>query len=636
MKFLFNHIKNFIDQDITIEDLSEKLIQLGHENTFNQNIIDIEFTPNRGDCLSLLGIARDLGAFYKIKEIEFYNGEIKEYDINFKNTIKETCPNISFLKIDIDAINSNYLPYLKDYFDGFSLNKNNFFTDISNYLSYELGLPTHCYDAAYINDNLLILEDIELDKGIKFETLLNKKIELTGKNHVFTVDNKIINLAGVIGGKESSCSKETTSVIVECAYFKPESIIGKSIKYDIQSDAAYKFERGVDPGLQEKVLRRFIKIVQDHTNIKSIELYSETNLKEDNKINLDEQNINLILGTKISKKEYTEFLETIGFICKDNYIEVPSYRSDIKSQNDLAEEIARIIGFDNIIPQEIKIKSQTKKKLNLTEDKIKSFLIDKGFNEVINFPFNREELSNSIKVDNPLDSNKSFLRTSLKESLIQNLTYNERRQKDIIKIFEISDIYNSSGGEINYKKVLGLIASGREGHNYKDFNKIIDKNYLKSIFKDFTDTELEFLQVDRNEIQSKSKHPIFLLEIEIDDLLKDSKDYVAINKNLDDFKKYKPISEFPSTYRDLSFLIKDNLNLKELDNTILNFDNEFIKEVFMFDYYLNKETNATKAGYRFIFQSDKKTLVDSEIDSVMNKIISSCLEIDSIEIPGLK
>ena len=636
MKFLFNHIKNFIDQDITIEDLSEKLIQLGHENTFNQNIIDIEFTPNRGDCLSLLGIARDLGAFYKIKEIEFYNCEIKEYDINFKNTIKETCPNISFLKIDIDAINSNYLPYLKDYFDGFSLNKNNFFTDISNYLSYELGLPTHCYDAAYINDNLLILEDIELDKGIKFETLLNKKIELTGKNHVFTVDNKIINLAGVIGGKESSCSKETTSVIVECAYFKPESIIGKSIKYDIQSDAAYKFERGVDPGLQEKVLRRFIKIVQDHTNIKSIELYSETNLKEDNKINLDEQNINLILGTKISKKEYTEFLETIGFSCKDNYIEVPSYRSDIKSQNDLAEEIARIIGFDNIIPQEIKIKSQTKKKLNLTEDKIKSFLIDKGFNEVINFPFNREELSNSIKVDNPLDSNKSFLRTSLKESLIQNLTYNERRQKDIIKIFEISDIYNSSGGEINYKKVLGLIASGREGHNYKDFNKIIDKNYLKSIFKDFTDTELEFLQVDRNEIQSKSKHPIFLLEIEIDDLLKDSKDYVAINKNLDDFKKYKPISEFPSTYRDLSFLIKDNLNLKELDNTILNFDNEFIKEVFMFDYYLNKETNATKAGYRFIFQSDKKTLVDSEIDSVMNKIISSCLEIDSIEIPGLK
>ena len=231
MKFLFNHIRNFIDQDITIEDLSEKLIQLGHENTFNQNIIDIEFTPNRGDCLSLLGIARDLGAFYKIKEIEFYNGEIKEYDINFKNTIKETCPNISFLKIDIDAINSNYLPYLKDYFDGFSLNKNNFFTDISNYLSYELGLPTHCYDAAYINDNLLILEDIELDKGIKFETLLNKKIELTGKNHVFTVDNKIINLAGVIGGKESSCSKETTSVIVECAYFKPESIIGKSIKF---------------------------------------------------------------------------------------------------------------------------------------------------------------------------------------------------------------------------------------------------------------------------------------------------------------------------------------------------------------------------------------------------------------------
>tara|TARA_B100000965_G_scaffold124007_2_gene102649 strand:+ start:30979 stop:32883 length:1905 start_codon:yes stop_codon:yes gene_type:complete len=633
MKFSFNHIKNLVNQDISLDDLSEKLIQLGHENTFNKNIIDIEFTPNRGDCLSLLGITRDLGAFYKTKEIEFYENHINKYDFNFKNKVKDICPNISFLKIDVDNINVDYLPYLKEYFDDLGLNKNNFFTDISNYLSYELGLPTHCYDASFINNNLLTLE--EVNKDIEFETLLDKRILLTGKNYVFTINNEIINLAGIIGGKRSSCSKNTTSVIIECAYFKPESIIGKSIRYDIQSDASYKFERGVDPGLQEKVLRRFAKIVEDHTNIKSIELYSEAKHTQSAQIELDEEIVNSILGTNISKKDYIGLLNSIGLTCSDNLIKVPSYRSDIKSQNDLAEEVARIIGYDNIPSQKIKITSSIKTSSGSNESSVRHFLVDQGFNEVINFPFTENHSSNTIKVDNPLDSNKSYLRTRLKDSLVKNLIYNERRQKDIIKMFEISDIYNIDENGINSKRILGLIASGRLAKNYEGFNKIINEDYLKDIFKDITNDDIDFISIDRNEIDSKSKYPIFLLEIEINNLLENGKPYVSKNKKNNQFEKYKPISEFPSTYRDLSFLIKDETKLKELDNNIMNFANEFIKEVFMFDYYLDKKVNHIKAGYRIIFQSNEKTLTDIEIDTVMDKIIRSCLEINSIDIPGL-
>ena len=207
MKIAYSHLVKYIDEKPTIEQLSESLFQLGHEHEIEGNIFDMEFTPNRGDCLSIKGLLRDLAVFYDIKySQEIYNKQLPKLNIDFENQSENICPQITFLKLEIDKIPELYESFLEDYFSDLGVNKNNFFTDVSNYLSYEAGQPTHCYDANKINAKL-VFHEIETDED--FETLLGKKISLSGKNAVFSMNNKPINLAGVVGGMSTSCTTKT-------------------------------------------------------------------------------------------------------------------------------------------------------------------------------------------------------------------------------------------------------------------------------------------------------------------------------------------------------------------------------------------------------------------------------------------
>jgi len=227
MKIAYSHLVQHIAENPSIKQVSDSLFQLGHEHEIDGNIFDMEFTPNRGDCLSITGLLRDLAVFYTVDlNREIFTEKLEELQLDFKNLSKSTCPQISFLKLEIDQVPEIYKDSLDDYFLDLGLNKNNFFTDISNYLSYETGQPTHCYDANTMSGKLLFHE---IEKNEEFEILLGKKITLTGKNSVFSLNNEVINLAGVVGGKSTSCSANTKTVIVECAFFQPEAIIGKSV-----------------------------------------------------------------------------------------------------------------------------------------------------------------------------------------------------------------------------------------------------------------------------------------------------------------------------------------------------------------------------------------------------------------------
>ena len=204
MKISYNHLVNHIKENPSIEMVSESLFQLGHEHEIDGDILDMELTPNRGDCLSVKGLLRDLSVFYTVNLKEkIYNEKIDELQLDFENLSHNTCPKISFLKMEIDKIPKEYNQYLNDYFMKFNLNKNNFFTDVSNYLSYETGQPTHCYDATKINGKL-VLQESEINQ--EFHTLLDKKINLSDKNSFFSINDEIVNLAGVVGGKNTACS----------------------------------------------------------------------------------------------------------------------------------------------------------------------------------------------------------------------------------------------------------------------------------------------------------------------------------------------------------------------------------------------------------------------------------------------
>ena len=634
MKIAYRHLVQHIEETPSIEDISNKLFQLGHEHEIDDDIFDMEFTPNRGDCLSLNGLLRDLAVFYTVNFHQaIYTEKLEVLSIDFENLSESNCPQISFLKLEIENIPEIYKGSLDSYFKELHLNKNNFFTDISNYLSYETGQPTHCYDSDLIKGKLKF-QEISEDK--EFETLLGKKIKLTGKNCTFLLNNEVINLAGVVGGKSTSCSIDTKTVIIECAFFKPEAIIGKSVKYDIQSEASHKFERGVDPECHDKVLRRFINLVGQHTNIKSMSMCSYNHIDNPiQQIPVNIQKINKIIGTDIIESEYLNYLTKLGFVIEGGFITVPSFRSDVKTQNDLAEEVARAVGYDNIPRLEINIPKSEKLNYKDIENKLRYFLLDHGFYEVINTPFVGISANEAIKVDNPLDSNREFLRTNITSSLVDDLLFNERRQKDSIKLFEISDIYSYNKG-INKKRKLSLIASGRVGLDYENFSKKINVKYLSGLFKKIFPNEVfDFQLLSRDLLNTKIKNEIIVLEVDIDRFSKDILSYQEVSKPPEYFNKYTPISDLPSSFKDISYSVKDFSKIKDLQNLLLKYKSDIIKDVYIFDYFKNEKSQEIKIGFRFIFQSKISTLTSDQIEAVYNAIVKESLMINGITIPGI-
>lgn len=629
MKIVYEDLLRFLKKKPSVEDLSNKLFQLGHEHQIDGNIFDIEFTPNRGDCLSLLGLARDLNYFYdSIDFPEIFSGEMKDLDLSFKNNSSKSCPTIYFLKIEIEDIPNKYLDYAESYFSNLKINKNNFFADLTNYLSYEIGQPMHAYDFSALGRDV-VFEEKECNE--EFSTLLDQKINLTGKNCVFTSQNKIINLAGVIGGKSTACKKNTKLALIECANFSPESIIGKSLKYNVNSDAAYKFERGIDPCIQENALRRLIRVIEEHTHIKDVSFIKYESLKfEERTIRTDYKEINKILGSDISNSSFEKKLKKLKFQCGPS-IKVPAHRNDIFSKNDIAEEIARLIGYDNIKDEAINIE-----KTNVdTFDKyffLRNLLVKNGFNEVINYPFIGNVREDSISIDNPIDSNKGFMRTRIRESLIDNLLYNERRQKDSIKLFEFSDIYTSN----STKKKIGIIASGRCGYNHEEFSKQIDKSYLECIF-DNTDIEgdFSFELIDRKNLDTKVKSKIYYAEVELGNT--GNMPFLQDDRYIDSFffNKYKPISEFPSSSRDFSFSLEDSSNLEIVLKELSSMEHPNLKMSFIFDFYKNNDKEEIKLGFRMIFQSENKTLSDGEINEYVTLLLKPILKLEGVTIPGL-
>ena len=339
-------------------------------------------------------------------------------------------------------------------------------------------------------------------------------------------------------------------------------------------------------------------------------------------------------------KGHTDFLdnefqgESLMFMVS-NEIKVPSFRHDIQSNNDLAEEIARVIGYDNIKSAPINLNKVIYDENQSKINKLESLLINNGFSEVINFPFTSKKVKKSITIDNPLDSNRGNFRTNLKDSLVENLLYNERRQKDSIKLFEISDIYTKDK-EIIQQKKIGIIVSGRLGDNHSDFSIKLDKKFLDQLLNDGGAKEnFEIIEISRDCLETKKKDKIYYIETYLSDIPSNFFLNLDANKKNINFISYKPFSEYPSSTRDFSFSID---NIHEVNNVIRMLDqvtDEIIKKIFMFDFYKNNKAETVKLGYRFIFQSNTKTLSEKEINEKIQEILNPILKIDGVSIPGM-
>ena len=626
----------------------------------NDNILEIGLTPNRSDAMSHYGVARDLKAYYdlnsqtsKITLPSINDFESVKIDEDFEVSVKDTdkCPFYSGLIIKNIKVGPSSKE-LQNKLKSIGLKPINNIVDITNFVMHEIGQPLHAFDL----DKIKNITVKSVKSNTKFKTLDDNIINLDSDDLMICSNNDPLCLAGIYGGYDSGVSNNTTNLFLESAIFDSVTIRKSSKRHQLFTDASYRYERGVDP---EKVLyalkRASILIKEANQEANISEILIEDNLKVDIKdIYLRYDRIDSITGQKIDKETITQILSSLDFEIKGHTedglnIIAPNYRHDVYREIDVIEEILRVYGFNNITVESkisISIPEIGKNHINKTESLISNNLVGIGFHEIINnsicSPGVNENFNNqAVNLLNPQGAELSNLRSSLIPNALETVKHNINRQNRNLKIFEIGNTYSITDNNYIENKRLNVTVTG----------KIFDENwiselsqsnfyYLKGVAENLLNnlnvSNIKY-EVNNDElfeyklcIHNNKKNigfigelnSIYTKEFSIDDKIH------LLNLDLDNIKlksgnvKYQELSKFPSSRRDLSMILDNNINFESIRNLAFNVENKILKDVNLFDEYKGKniEDNKKSLAVSFIFNDSKKTLTDKLIDKIMLKL----------------
>ena len=629
-------------------------------NLENDNILEIGLTPNRSDAMSHYGVARDLKAFYDFKSIKsklilpsVNNFESVKLEENFKITIEDTekCPFYSGLIIKNIKVGPSSKE-LQNKLKSIGLKTINNIVDITNFVMHEIGQPLHAFDL----DKLEGINVKSLKSGAKFKTLDESIIELDKEDLMICSSNKPLCLAGIYGGYESGVSDSTTNLFLESAIFDPVTIRKSSKRHQLFTDASYRYERGIDP---EKVIyalkRAAILIKEDNPNSSVSDILAEDNLKLKTKdIYLRYNKIDSVTGQNIDKDVITQILSSLDFEIKNHNEEglnivAPNYRNDVYREIDVIEEILRVYGFNNI-PVNSKISMIIpeigKNKINKIESLISNNLIGIGFNEIINNSICSPDTNEKFKKQvvtllNPQGIELSNLRASLIPNALETIKHNYNRQNKNLKLFEIGNTYSLDNEAYIENKRLNIAVTGKIFDenwisNYSKNNfyylKGVTKNLLtqlniSNIRYEISNDELFEYKLD---VYSNKKHIGFIGEIISDytqEFSLEQKIHI-LNLDLDQIKlkplniKHQELSKFPSSRRDLSMILNDDISFESIEDLAFKLENKILLDVNLFDEYKGKniEDNKKSFAVSFTFNDSKKTLTDKVIDKIMEKL----------------
>ena len=626
-------------------------------NLENDNILEIGLTPNRSDAMSHYGVARDLKAFYDFKSIKskivlpsVNSFESVKLDENFKINIEDTvkCPFYSGLIIKNIKVGHSSKE-LQNKLKSIGLKPINNVVDITNFVMHEIGQPLHAFDLDKI-ENISVKS---LKSGTKFKTLDENIIELDKEDLMICSSNKPLCLGGVYGGYESGVSDSTTNLFLESAIFDPVTIRKSSKRHQLFTDASYRYERGVDP---EKVLyalkRAAILIKENNPKSSSSDIIVEDNLKLETKdIYLRYNKIDSVTGQKIDKDVITQILSSLDFEIKNHTEEglnivAPNYRCDVYREIDVIEEILRVYGFNNI-PVNSKISMSMpeigKNKINKIESIISNNLIGIGFNEIINnsicSPGTNEKFKKEpVKLINPQGIELSNLRNSLIPNALESIKHNYNRQNRSLKLFEIGNIYFLEDENYIENKRLNIAVTGeifkenwisKYSKNNFYYLKGVAENLLRQL--NISNIRYEINNDDlfeyRLNIYSNKKIIGFLGELNSDYTQEFSLEQKIhmLNIDLDNIKmrslnvKYQELSKFPSSRRDLSMLLNDEISFDAIKELAFKLENKILIDVNLFDEYKGEKIEDKKKSFAvsFTFNDSKKTLTDKVIDKIM-------------------
>lgn len=638
----------------------------------NDEVLEIGLTPNRTDAMSHYGVARDLYAFLstnkqksefeKVSSVALNNEGSHDFTLEVEDT--ELTPR--YIGAVIENVKVADSPsWLKDRLRAIGLSPINNIVDITNYILHGFGQPLHAFDADKIADKKVKVGTVA--EGTKFTTLDGVERTLNGSEIIIKdgQDNPMC-IAGVFGGANSGVSDETKTIFLESAYFNLVAVRKGAKFHGLNTDASFRFERGVDPNITRTAITHAIKLIEELAEGKLVgELLEEYPKKiEDNYVIIRFSKIEQILGTKIHREKVKEILKALEIqvlneIQNGFEISVPAYRADVTREIDVIEEILRIYGYNKIdAPQKI---SFTPVKLSANDqDELENSwarnLQSLGFNEVMNNSLTSvKDETDAVKLLNPLSGDLAFMRKSLLEGLLQNAVYNINRKNQDIKFFEFGKIYHKRE-KYEERKQLAILVSGRNvAENWLQPKSATDFYNLKAYVK----VLLERLAIDYKEVALDDERfsDAIAYETEGKTLVRIGKVAPQMLKDFDveqecfyaeielEFAqelrsknelKFKDIPKFNKIRRDLALLIDKNITYQELYQTAKKNKSPFIKNINLFDVYEGKNLPEGKKSYAMSFEllNEEKTLEEKEISQVMDSLIKSFQKEFNAELRG--
>lgn len=625
-------------------------------------IFELEITPNRPDCLSYIGIARELGAYYGI-EVKKPSFDIVD-KINDQNEINVTIEDSNISKRYVARVIKNVKvtsspKWLKDKLEALGMKSINNIVDASNFVMLEQNQPNHIFDLDKLNTNNISVS-LAKEKE-KFLTLDNQELELSSDDIVIRANGNAVALAGVMGGLQTSVSDDTTNILLEVAHFNSQNIRKTSRRHNIISESSYRFERRVDAKNLINFSNRLANVIKEVAGGEIVYEVADTVTHEDEnfKSKLNFERLYRFVGKEIEKEKVISILKNLEIEVIDQGEELeliaPSFRADLVCEQDYFEEIIRMYGFDNIENVLPKLDINKNRVVDTTKLNyiIKEICSNLGLREVINYSFvpkkallltkSTIEQENIIEIENPITEDFAIMRDSTMYSLLKNVKDNFNKSFDNIRFFEVSRVFKKVDNNIIETPKLGIVLAGSTNKNIYDNGTNYDFYDIKGIFEIlFEKLGISSFRLSRTQDErfhpgravdiliGKEKvlsfgeiHPDIQENFEFDrkTALFFEMDIDLISKYIKKGIKYVGISKYQSTERDLALVVREEVMIGEILRTVQKID-KLIQKVELFDIYrgIGVETGYKSFAISILLRDDKKTLEEKEINSVIEKI----------------
>ena len=665
-----NELEQSLDKDGIIE-LNKKGKDIGEKyfKSSGEEVIDIAITPNRPDCLGARGIARDLaaaglGQLKKQPPIKIKQKFKQPIKISISKDKNQACA--AFGSIYIKNVENKESPeWLKNKIMSLGLKPISAIVDITNYIMYDLNRPLHAYDADKINKEIIVRNS---KRGESFEALDNKKYTLDSNMCVISDKSGVLGLGGIIGGTRSGTEFSTKNILLESAYFYPSEIRKTAKNLNINTDAKYRFERGVDPKSIKMGLELAMCMVLDICGGESSRISFEGKLKNNNKlINLNYDKFPNVIGFAITNSEIEKILSSLGCELKAGKKSIsvltPSWRPDLKEDIDLIEELVRIKGYQKIPlikPEKESIKETLNNKQKLFHFSQRA-VASKGYTEAITWSFTDSKVDNlfseakgEIRLSNPISSDLNVLRSSLYSNLLIGAKKNIHRNFEDLMMFEIGPVFHEKEPG-KQSTMIGAIKTGKYSRkNWIEKERNFDVFDIKNdVLRTLSEIGIDSSKIIVSTKTKKWYHPgrsgllslgssngpelayfgeihpsiIKKLDLRIENVLgfEIILDNIPDSKNKIREEKLKFIvSDYQKVIRDFAFVIDEKYSSGEIITLVKNIDKDLIKNVKIFDVYQGENIQKEKKSIAFnvTFEPKDKTLSDEDIEKVSKKIIS--------------